>query len=606
VESSKMIEDIVVHIKYQAEDAPRTCFVVFSSRESHIEVLIDWIESVFRSKQEYQIVRLDEQLKSGDSQYQELTERLSSCSFAIVVLDGFRPNVLFEYGILVGLHKPCMVLIERDANIDIAGYFPPGQLISPSEPSIDMDKHFSDVKDRFYVRYDKNKPKESRALIESQYAKMKKDIRNEFLNVLCPHKGVIVQKELPIHLNVIVDAMNKSTVSQEDLSSVKFARSNIERLAREYHLTLPKKYSWTLAEIYHKAKETETAIEILGSAMTGTKSDVNLYSVKAQIMRDQKDYDGAISALDAAIRLYPESEWLWHNKAICLDSIGRSDEALTSYEKAIAIDPSCQTVFFHYGILQYEKGNFRASYEAFCRAAQNDANGKHTLLWQARSLDKLGRTAEAIPILEALISIDESDADSLFALALMTEDEEKELPILDRVLSIVPRHGGAICSRAAVLSNLGRYEEAMAFLSENKPRCKEIDKCPTILTTIAITESKIGKYPEALKAIEELLELDPKHSIGRSVKAYCLAKSNRAKEGVAILEQLASEGPMSAPSWYDLGCCYAQLKNATESVRCLEKAIDMDPSVAEFVATDRGLDGIRQDPEFLGSFGGPK
>jgi hypothetical protein len=122
LESSKIVDDIVVHVKYQADRSPKTCFIVFSSREKHVEVLIDWIEAVFADS-EYQLVRLDEQLKSGDSQYQELTDQLASCSFAIVVLDGFRPNVLFEYGILKGLKKPCIVLLEQAALVDIQGYY---------------------------------------------------------------------------------------------------------------------------------------------------------------------------------------------------------------------------------------------------------------------------------------------------------------------------------------------------------------------------------------------------------------------------------------------------------------------------------------------------
>jgi tetratricopeptide (TPR) repeat protein len=504
----------------------------------------------------------------------------------------------------MGLRKPCIVLLERNATVDIAGYFPEERPEIVGQLPIDMDRHFSDVKDRYYVRYDKERPKESRALIEAQYAKLKEDIRNEFLNVLCPHKDVIIGKELPSHLSVLVDALNKPAeqFTKEDLAAIRLARSNVERLASEYHLKLPKKYSRTLAELLHRAKESSSALEILAAARTGTKGDVNLYALEAQIRRDTSDLDGAIVALDAAIGLHPELEWLWHNKAICLDHLRRVDDALVCYEKAISLDSSCRFVFFQYGVLLYDRQRYLEAHEAFKHAGVNDPTDKHVPLWKARSLHKLGKTSDAVPILQDLISLDEKNVDALFALAQMTDDEVKELELLDRVVAIAPRHGGAICSRAAVLSNLGRASEALDYLYSNRPTCKEFEKCPTILTTIAITESKRGRYTEALNAVDELLLIIPHDDTGRSIKAQCLVKLGNYREASELLEKLHAEEKTDAREVYNLGCCYAQLNQPERAMEYLRKAIVLDPGMRKLLAKDADLETLRQDVKLAKEF----
>ncbi len=39
--------------------------------------------------------------------------------FGVVVLDGLRPNVVFEYGVLHELTKPVILLKEKNAILDI-------------------------------------------------------------------------------------------------------------------------------------------------------------------------------------------------------------------------------------------------------------------------------------------------------------------------------------------------------------------------------------------------------------------------------------------------------------------------------------------------------
>lgn len=61
--------------------------------------------------------------------------------------------------------------------------------------------------------------------------------------------------------------------------------------------------------------------------------------LKSLILKDRQDYWGAISLCDQVIKGNPNDEWAWHNKGNCLGFLGRFEEALSCFEKALSINP---------------------------------------------------------------------------------------------------------------------------------------------------------------------------------------------------------------------------------------------------------------------------
>lgn len=157
-------------------------FVSYSSREPHLHVLFLALWILFKEK--FQMQRTPTALQSGVSQLAQITDMIQACDFAIVALDGLRPNVVFEYGLLRALQKPTIVLKERNALVDIGGYSPAADL--KAQPvSLNVDSHLSNIKDINYAEWDRLDPQATLHTIAAEYEKKRDAIKN-YQSLLVP------------------------------------------------------------------------------------------------------------------------------------------------------------------------------------------------------------------------------------------------------------------------------------------------------------------------------------------------------------------------------------------------------------------------------------
>jgi hypothetical protein len=98
-----------------------TYFITFSTGEPHVDLLKECLDIVF-GKQYRQVVT-PSALESGHSQHDVILRCISEYQFGVVCLDGFRPNVVFEYGAMRGAGKSLLIFKEHSATVDITHFF---------------------------------------------------------------------------------------------------------------------------------------------------------------------------------------------------------------------------------------------------------------------------------------------------------------------------------------------------------------------------------------------------------------------------------------------------------------------------------------------------
>lgn len=162
--------------KPQRSRARPYCFVSYSSREPHVNILFPCLWIALSSTFDLRLT--PSALESGASQRAQIAELIAGCSFAIVVLDGLRPNVTYEYGLLDAHGKPVILLKEKSATVDIKSLMGDPVSLAIASPALNVDSQFSDVKDVNHVEWSRLDPAGAIKIILQEYRKKKSKIKS--------------------------------------------------------------------------------------------------------------------------------------------------------------------------------------------------------------------------------------------------------------------------------------------------------------------------------------------------------------------------------------------------------------------------------------------
>jgi hypothetical protein len=153
-------------------------FLSFSTGEAHIELFAECLELVFGNY--FTLKRTPDILQSDGSQHDSIFDMVQKCVFGVVCLDGLRPNVLFEYGIMRGAQLPILLFKEEAATVDVAHFYASDFAVAaalPPRPKIDVSRLFSDIQDRHYVGWSRYQIAQTMTTIWQQYEKKKAGIK---------------------------------------------------------------------------------------------------------------------------------------------------------------------------------------------------------------------------------------------------------------------------------------------------------------------------------------------------------------------------------------------------------------------------------------------
>lgn len=97
-----------------------SCFLVYSDRK-HVEYINNILNPIreFLDQNGFK-VRLLSEVTPGEEHYGQVFEDIvEQCALGVIILDGFRPNVIYEYGYLRGKNKPIIAIQDKNACIAI-------------------------------------------------------------------------------------------------------------------------------------------------------------------------------------------------------------------------------------------------------------------------------------------------------------------------------------------------------------------------------------------------------------------------------------------------------------------------------------------------------
>jgi tetratricopeptide (TPR) repeat protein/tRNA A-37 threonylcarbamoyl transferase component Bud32 len=262
---------------------------------------------------------------------------------------------------------------------------------------------------------------------------------------------------------------------------------------------------------------------------------------KAYSLTELGRVEESLLAYDRALALGDRNAWVWARKGRALRLLRRMDEALACYDRALALDP------------------------------------RYAWAWKGRGivLERVGRLAEALEAHHTAASIDPADVWNWYnqAEVLMEMGEaDRALVLLSRALETDPRHANSWAKRGQILRAQRRYSEAVdAYRS-----AVSID--PSFAWAhngLGLALKALGETSEAVLSFRRAVRSAPREVWYWYNLAETLVETQQYDEALGPAQQAVRVDPGHANSWAKLGQILRYLKRYDEALKAYERSLSL-------------------------------
>ncbi len=251
----------------------------------------------------------------------------------------------------------------------------------------------------------------------------------------------------------------------------------------------------------------------------------------------------------------------WVNAGVGLDALGRHQEALTCYDRAMALETDHELAWVHRGVALEALGRGDDALACCDHVIQRNARSEQALLTKAMIHGGMGQMEESRAYCDRALKVNPRNEQAWVNIgsALDALGKQKEaLGCYNNALTLNPRNVEAWFNAGVVLGDMGRHEEALGCCERAlalNPRNVEA------WVNRGLTLGELQRPEEALTCFDHALELNPRlehawfnkgvalvHGFERYTEALaCFQEAERlgytaAAEGVALCQQELGQG----------------------------------------------------------------
>ena len=182
-------------------------------------------------------------------------------------------------------------------------------------------------------------------------------------------------------------------------------------------------------------------------------------------LHELQKYEEAIASFDKAIAIKPDYYEAWHNRGVALSELQRYEEAIASYDKAIVIKPDYHETWDGRGFALGQSKKYMEAIASWNKVIAIKPDHHEAWANRGATLERLQKYTEAIASYDKAIAIKPDYHLAWhgrgFALGELQRYEEA-IASYDKAIAIKADKDEAWYNRGVALGELQRYEEAIA------------------------------------------------------------------------------------------------------------------------------------------------
>ena len=287
-------------------------------------------------------------------------------------------------------------------------------------------------------------------------------------------------------------------------------------------------YLCVRADTFLRTGDRDRALALAERAVDAAPELAKVHHLYGKAMRETGSMDVARKHLQRAIDLAPDEEDAHVGMGLWYGMQGQLDEAEAELRKALEINPVSISAYHNLGMVEKEHGKDTAAAAYYLRACElSELRFDKAIASYVGCLDRLGQHQKAIAFLEDVLQRRPTASLGWRLLAHVCanmNDPAKAEEVLRKGLALTPldpelRTSLAWCLAVSDGATAQEATEAVRLV-QGALELADARDMPRCLATLAAARAREGRFPEAIGAIRNAIELARKHGDQESVKLY--------------------------------------------------------------------------------------
>ena len=320
---------------------------------------------------------------------------------------------------------------------------------------------------------------------------------------------------------------------------------------------------------------------LAASTLPGSGQDADLAALlnRAVMLHQTGDLEGAAGAYEQVLRAVPEASRIRSNLGAVYSRLGRYDEAIEQYRRALQGEAGGEgeiPIRQNLALALYKTGRTSAAADEARRVVLAQPDNRDALLLLADCHLRLGEDAAAAELLEpvAARAPDDKAVAYMLGTALLNLDRTGDAQVvMDRVFRDDSPEGHVLLASM----HLKRKDYAAALAELDKARAGDPD---LPLANFLYGESLMrdrNDWAGAADAFRRELEIDPNHFESNLLLGNLLREEARYDEALVHLDRAARARGGDLAVQFSLGAAYVALGRTEEAQPLLERVAAAAP-----------------------------
>jgi len=310
----------------------------------------------------------------------------------------------------------------------------------------------------------------------------------------------------------------------------------------------------------------------------------------------------AVAGYDRALALAPDMAEIHYNRANALQSLARLDEAVAGYDRAIALRPDLVEAYANRGVALRALRRFAEAVANFDHAIALKPGSAEVYYNRGNALRHLDRLDAAVASYDRAIALapDMAEAYANRGVALQgLRRLDEALESCDRAIALKPDFAEALNNRGNIFREFGRFDQALESCDRAIALAPDMAEA---YATRGLALQGLRRLDEALESCDRAIALKPDFAEALNNRGNIFREFGRFDQALESCDRVIALKPDFAEAYVNRGIALQDLRRLDEALESCDHALALKPDFAEaYVNRGAALQGLRRLDEALES-----